>query len=202
MQEGPVDVADEVLQRAASIICRGGVVVYPTETVYGLGASAFDRNAVAKIFMIKGRPSSMPISVAVSNFDMIRQVASIDSQEDMQLLKSLLPGPVTVLIRRSPDLPEILTAGSQLIGIRYPDHRVSCRLVELAGPITSTSANLTGQPSPASTAQISVEIRSSVDMIIDAGLSSLGIPSTILDLKSRRILREGAGLEDVKRSIS
>jgi L-threonylcarbamoyladenylate synthase len=185
---------------AARFVVGGGVIVYPTETVYGLGANALDEQAVMRVFQIKKRPLSMPIFLAVSNFDMLRNVAEV-TREDMDLLEQLLPGPVSVLMQRKSVVPDILTAGSPFVGIRYPDHELALRIIDLAGPITSTSANRTGSPAPTSAASVSREIGDRVDTVVDGGKCSYGEPSTLLDLAKREIIRPGAGLERVMKAI-
>ena len=189
-----------MIASAARFIIGGGVIVYPTETVYGLGANALDEQAVMRVFQIKKRPLSMPIFLAVSNFDMLRNVAEV-TREDLDLLEQLLPGPVSVLVRRKSVVPDILTAGSPLVGIRYPDHETALRIIDLAGPITSTSANRTGMPAPMSASSVSSEIEDRVDTIVDGGKCSYGEPSTLLDLEKREIIRPGAGLDKVMKAI-
>jgi L-threonylcarbamoyladenylate synthase len=190
-----------MIEEAARIIRRGGAVVYPTETVYGLGADALDGDAVRRVFLIKERPLSMPVSLAVSSIEMMERVAELRG-EDLLLIERLLPGPLTILARRSPIVPEILTAGSPMVGIRFPDHELALRLIEACGPITSTSANLTGRPSPASAPEVSPEIRQRVELVLDGGPSRYAQPSTLLDLATRRIIRPGAGLDRVLKAIS
>jgi L-threonylcarbamoyladenylate synthase len=185
---------------AARFVIGGGVIVYPTETVYGLGANALDEQAVMRVFQIKKRPLSMPIFLAVSNFDMLRNVAEV-TREDMDLLEQLLPGPVSVLVRRKSVVPDILTAGLPMMGIRYPDHELALRIIDLAGPITSTSANRTGSPAPISAASVSREIEDRVDMVVDGGKCSYSEPSTLLNLETREIIRPGAGLDRVMKAI-
>jgi len=185
---------------AARFVIGGGVIVYPTETVYGLGANALDEQAVMRVFQIKKRPLSMPIFLAVSNFDMLRNVAEV-TREDMDLLEQLLPGPVSVLMRRKSVVPDILTAGSPFVGIRYPDHELALRIIDLAGPITSTSANRTGSPAPTSAASVSRDIEERVDTVVDGGKCGYGEPSTLLDLEKREIIRPGAGLDRVMKAI-
>ncbi len=113
-----------------------------------------------------------------------------------------MPGPVSVLVRRKSVVPDVLTAGSPLVGIRFPDHEVALRIIDAAGPITSTSANRTGSPSPASADEVSPEIADRVEMVLDGGKCKFGQPSTLLDLTNRKIIRPGAELEKVKRAIS
>jgi L-threonylcarbamoyladenylate synthase len=186
----------DLTEKAASIIKAGGTVVYPTETVYGLGASAWNEEAIRKIFQIKRRPLSKPVFLAVSNLQMLRAVAVIED-EDLAILKKLLPGPVSFLVRRNLALSPILTAGSSLVGIRIPDHELALHLINLTGPITSTSANLTGALPPTRVDEIEPSVVRAVDLILDGGKSRYAQPSTLVDLASRKILREGAGLDRV-----
>jgi L-threonylcarbamoyladenylate synthase len=182
------------ISRAAEVLTRGGTVVYPTETVYGIGASVFIPRAVERVFEIKGRPRGMPLSVAVASFEMMGEIARIDDG-DLPLLRRVLPGPVTFLVERGPKLPDLVTAGSELVGIRFPDHPMALELIALSGPITSTSANLSGLPPPASLAELDGEIRKNVDLVLDGGRSRYGLPSTLVDLAERKVIRKGAGME-------
>jgi len=190
-----------MIASAARYVVGGGVIVYPTETVYGLGANALDEQAVMRVFQIKKRPLSKPLFLAVSNFEMLMNVAEV-SQDDLELLKQLLPGPVSVLVRKKDIVPDILTAGSPLVGIRYPDHETALRIIDMAGPITSTSANRTGSPPPTSADQVSSEIQDRVDAVVDGGKCRYGQSSTLLDLQKREIIRPGAGLAKAMKAIS
>jgi L-threonylcarbamoyladenylate synthase len=149
---------------------------------------------VERIFEIKGRAQNLPLSVAVASFEMIGKVARID-EDDLALLRKVLPGPVTVLVEKSPDLPDLVTAGSDLVGIRFPDHPMALELIGMAGPITSTSANLSGQKPPASLDELDPEIAEKVDIVLDGGRSRFAQPSTLVDLGARKMMREGAGME-------
>ncbi|MGV8174320.1 MAG: L-threonylcarbamoyladenylate synthase [Methanothrix sp.] len=190
-----------MIASAARYVIGGGVIVYPTETVYGLGANALDEQAVMRVFQIKKRPLDRPIFLAVSSFEMLEKVAEI-SRKDMILLEQILPGPVSVLIRKRSIVPDILTAGSPLVGIRYPDHETALRIIDLAGPITSTSANRSGSPSPASAMEVSPDIKSRVDEVVDGGRCAYAQPSTLLDVSKREIIRPGAGLDRVQKAIA
>jgi L-threonylcarbamoyladenylate synthase len=189
-----------MIASAARFIIGGGIIVYPTETVYGLGANALDEQAVMRVFQIKKRPLSMPISLAVSSFDMLRNVAEV-ARDDLDLLEQLLPGPVSILVRRKSVVPDILTAGSPFVAIRYPDHETALRIIDAAGPITSTSANRTGSPPPTSSDTVSREIEDRVDAVVDGGKCRYCEASTILDLEKRVIIRPGAGLDKVMKAV-
>jgi len=183
-------------ENASRIIIGGGVVVYPTETIYGLGANALDDQAIMRVFQIKKRPLTKPIFLAISSFDMLEKVGEV-TKEEISILEKLLPGPVSVLIKKRNIVPDILTAGSQMVGIRFPDHEIALKIIDRAGPITSTSANRTGAPSPTTASEVSKEIAERVDAILDGGKCIYAQPSTLLDLANKRILREGAGLDKV-----
>jgi L-threonylcarbamoyladenylate synthase len=185
---------------AGKVIQAGGVIVYPTETVYGLGANALAEESISRVFRIKKRPLSMPIFVAVSSYEMLEKVAEINDEE-RDILKRILPGPVSVLIRKKSIVPDALTAESPLVGIRFPDHELAREIIDSCGPITSTSANVTGSPPPASAEEVSAEIADAVDLVIDGGRCRYAQPSTLLDLSARRVVRRGAGLEAVLRAI-
>jgi L-threonylcarbamoyladenylate synthase len=199
IQAGEAIQAGEVIL-AEEAILAGGVIVYPTETVYGLGANALHEKAISRVFRIKKRPLSMPIFLAVSSYEMLERVAEINDEE-RDILERILPGPVSVLIKKKSIVPDILTAGSPIVGIRFPDHQLAREIIDASGPITSTSANVTGSPPPASAADVSREIADAVDLVIDGGRCRYAQPSTLLDLSARRVVREGAGLEVVLRAI-
>jgi L-threonylcarbamoyladenylate synthase len=175
---------------AADAVKAGGIVAYPTETVYGIGALALKKSTVEKVIALKQMASMKPISLAVSNFNMLEAVAFV---EDADLLHQLLPGPITVLLRKKDIVPDILTAGADLVGIRFPSHKVARALIDSVGaPITSTSANVTSAR-PAKSAR-DVKIR--VSCVLDGGKAFLG-PSTVVDLVNRVVVRRGAGYDIV-----
>ena len=175
---------------AANAIKAGKIVAYPTETVYGLGALALEKSTVEKVIALKQMTLMKPISLAVSNFSMLETVAF---EEDVDLLHQLLPGPITVLLRKKDIVPDMLTAGAHLVGIRFPSHKVARALIDSVGaPITSTSANVTSAQ-PAKSAR-DVKIR--VSCVLDGGKAILG-PSTVVDLVNQVVVRRGAGYDIV-----
>jgi L-threonylcarbamoyladenylate synthase len=176
---------------AADIILSGGVIAYPTETVYGIGALACDAAAVREVFRIKKRPESQPLSIAVSGMDMLRDVAYVEHEE---FIRRFLPGPVTVILKKKPILPDVLTAGSDCVGIRYPDHPMALDLIGRTGPIVSTSANLHGQPDPVTAQEVTV----AVAYVLDGGRCRYAGPSTIVDLHEYKIVRKGVMYEEVR----
>ena len=190
-----------MIANATRLVTGGGVIVYPTETVYGLGANALDEQAILRVFQIKRRPHNKPISLAVSSTEMLQMVAEL-SKEDLALLEGIFPGPISVLVRKKNIVPYILTAGSPMVGIRFPDHEIALRIIERCGPITSTSANRTGSRPPSSADEVSNEIADRVDLVVDGGKCRYAEPSTLLDLEKREIIRAGAGLDKALKAIS
>ena len=160
-------VSEDRIRTAVATIKRGGTVIYPTETVYGLGADAFSEDAVRKVYKIKNRDFSQPLSVAVSSFEMLQEVAFVAS-ECLEVLSELLPGPVTVLLRRKAGVAQVLTAGSagsEVVGVRFPENEVARRLIEGAGPLTATSANLSGRAPPTCVEEVEIK----ADIILNGG---------------------------------
>jgi L-threonylcarbamoyladenylate synthase len=185
------------IETASSIIKSGGVVLYPTETVYGLGADAGNIDAVMKISSMKKRDPKQPISIAVSSIQMLNSVAFLD-KESKNFINRFLPGPITVIVPKKPHIPDILTGGTDLIGIRWPDQIHTIQLIESVGrPITSTSANTSGNTAPTKLDDVEKEILSKVDYILDSEDCGYGEPSTIVDLANRKILRKGALIDNI-----
>ena len=181
------------IKKASEIIRNNGIVIYPTETVYGIGANIFSNTALEKVFAIKKRDKDKPVSVAVSDFKMMEDLVYIGKNERL-FIEKFLPGPVTVVLKKKDLVPDMLTSGSELVGIRFPAHETTIKLIQLAGvPITSTSANFSGEAPPRRVD----EIRVSADYIIDGG-ECKGEPSTVVDLVNRKIIRKGANFDEVK----
>jgi len=182
---------------AVHVLQRDGLVVYPTDTVYGLGADALSDAAICRVYEAKQRPISQPISIAVADLEMAQAVACIDGAA-LAFMERVLPGPVTVVLQAKTCLPDILTGGTGLIGIRIPAHPVPEALTRmLDGPITATSANLHGDRDPATTNDVHVPH----DLMIEGGKLP-GTPSTVVDLVHRCILRQGEGWRRVEAVLS
>jgi len=178
---------------AVRVLLRDGLIVYPTETVYGLGADALSEDAVMKVYEAKNRPPGKPISIAVSDMDMLTAVAVVDDAA-RAFIERFLPGPVTVILPAKSCLPEILTGGTGLIGIRWPDHDVAIAIIaRFDSPITATSANVSDSSPPTRPKDVSIPN----DYLVDGG-ELPGTPSTVVDLTTRRILRKGAAWEAVE----
>ncbi len=192
---------EESIDTAANIIKNGGTVVFPTETVYGLGANAYNADACLKIFKAKNRPADNPLIVTVSNFDMVKDVAYIDDDR-LKIMKKVWPGPLTLLLKKKKIIPDIVTSGMDTVCVRFPDNKIALSLIEKSGvPIAAPSANLATKPSIVDSKDATEDLMDRVDAIIDAGRVKYGVESTILDAtkKPYELLRPGAfSVEDLK----
>lgn len=185
------------LKKAADVIKEGGLVAFPTETVYGLGANALDEDAVKSIFDAKGRPSDNPLIVHISNYSMLDMVTdcSLEQRSLLELLGSIFwPGPLTIIVSKSNNIPKVVSCGLDTVGIRMPQHPIALALIdECKLPIAAPSANTSGKPSPTSADHVIEDILNKVDIIIDGGNCSVGLESTVIDItvKPAVILRPG-----------
>ncbi len=189
----------EAIRTAAEAIRRGELVAFPTETVYGLAADALNPEAVARVYEVKGRPANNPLPVQVASVDEIPLVAVDVPDVARELIRRFMPGPLTIVLRASPRVPELVTAGAGTVGIRIPDHRVALELLRAAGtPIVAPSANPSGEPPPTSADDVLAYLGGRIEYILDAGTTKLKTASTVVDLTSepRRILRHGAITDD------
>jgi L-threonylcarbamoyladenylate synthase len=171
--------------RAAKILRDGGTVAFPTETVYGLGANALDAVAVAKIFEAKQRPGWDPLIVHVSDREMLARVASVPaSMADRveRLMEAFWPGPLTLLLPRTDAVPDAVTSGRPLVGVRMPEHPLAIELIKAAGvPVAAPSANRFGRTSPTRAAHVLEDLDGRIDAVLDGGATRVGIESTVLD---------------------
>jgi len=176
----------EDVDEAARIVRAGGLVAFPTETVYGLGANALDAEAVAKIFAAKGRPSWDPLIVHVSDERMLRRVAEISGEVDARarrLMEVFWPGPLTLLLPRTAGVPDAVTAGRARVGVRMPRHETAIELIRRAGvPVAAPSANRFGRTSPTCAAHVLEDLDGRIDAVLDGGPTSVGVESTVLDV--------------------
>lgn len=178
------------LDRAAAAIRDGDLVVYPTETVYGLGADAIDPDAVERVFAAKGRDRSNPISLAAPSADAASEWVR-PSERARAFMAEFLPGPVTVVCQRRPIVPDALTAGRDRVGVRVPDHELALDLLDRVAPLTATSANVSGRSSVRRATELDPEIRDAVAAVIDGGETD-GAESTVVDPERGEIHRRGA----------
>ncbi|MEW6410358.1 MAG: L-threonylcarbamoyladenylate synthase [Nitrospirota bacterium] len=182
------------LRRAAEVIRDGGVIIFPTDTFYGLGADATNPSAVRKVFMVKGRSADKPISVLVPDRRKTEALVSEMPHEAVILMDHFWPGPLTLIFKASPSIPEILTAGTGKIGIRIPDNPLTIELLNLCGvPLTATSANPSGGMNASTVDEVEDSIKQGVDLIIDGGRTKGEKESTVLDIAESPlvIIREG-----------
>jgi L-threonylcarbamoyladenylate synthase len=180
-------------QRVDAIVRRGGIVAIPTETFYGLGVNPFDEEAVDRLLRVKGRGDGKPILVLIGSLEQLPCVTRIVSPVARILIDAFWPGPLTLLFPALPSLPDNLTAGTGMVGVRLSSCEPLVELLRRIGPLTGTSANRTGRP-PAQTARmVEEELGHDVDAIIDAGSTAGGLPSTVIDVRQPiRVIREGA----------
>ena len=170
------------LRRAAEILKTGGLVVFPTETVYGLGGNGLDANAAQRIYAAKGRPSDNPLIIHVATPEEANLYAVVNDTY-WRLAKAFMPGPLTVILPKRENVPSSVTGGLDTVAVRCPAHPVAGKLISLAGiPIAAPSANLSGKPSPTSAGHVAEDMNGRVDMIIDGGESEIGLESTIVKI--------------------
>lgn len=180
---GDINSDQPVLQKAAQIICDGGLVAFPTETVYGLGGDAFDAQAAGRIYAAKGRPSDNPLIVHIAHTGDLDTLS--DNVPDMayRLADIFWPGPLTMIIPKNSKVPSTVTGGLDTVAVRLPSHPAARRLIELSGTyIAAPSANLSGRPSPTKASHVIEDLFERIDMIIDGGDIEIGLESTIVDL--------------------
>jgi len=186
--------ADSMIAEASSILKAGGIVAYPTETFYGLGADGQNEEAIKRIFLIKGRNFKNPISVIIGDANDVRGLVEEIPEFALYLMERFWPGALTIIFKASPDVSHLLTAGTGKIGIRLSSHPVAAALaIKLGHPITATSANLSGRPECTRAGDVIQDIGDQIDAVIDAGQTPGGSGSTVIDVTSEppAILREG-----------
>jgi L-threonylcarbamoyladenylate synthase len=180
--------------RAAELLRAGEVVALPTETVYGLAANAFDAHAVARIYEVKGRPAHNPIIVHVAGLELAKRCAERWPEAAEQLARAFWPGPLTLVLPRSREIPDLVTAGGPTVGIRWPSHPFIQAVIRECGfPLAAPSANPSNQVSPTNAAHVNKSLGDKIRLIVDGGQSQVGIESTVLDLSANpaRVLRPG-----------
>jgi len=197
-------VNDESIQLALKILRKGGLVAFPTDTVYGVGALAFDGKAVESIYGAKNRPIEKAIPVLIGDTEDMEKVGMNIPEIAYRLATRFWPGPLTCVIPKQPTLPESVSA-TDTVGVRVPDHEVARALLRAAGPMAVTSANISRQSSPSSAEEVFAQLDGRIDLIINGGITPGGVPSTLVDCTGDevRILREGPiSLEEILRKLS
>lgn len=177
------NINDEQICLAAKVINKGGVVAFPTETVYGLGADGFNESAVAKIFSAKGRPSDNPLILHISQKSMLSGIAREIPPIAEQLMNMFWPGPLTLIFKKTLHIPKKVTGNLDTVAVRMPSNKIARKLIESAGvPIAAPSANISGRPSPTKAQHVIEDLKDKVDIIIASDNSEIGLESTVLDL--------------------
>ncbi|HCJ56907.1 L-threonylcarbamoyladenylate synthase [Lutispora sp.] len=189
------NINDEALDEAATVIRQGGTVIFPTETVYGLGANALDEKSVSRIFEAKGRPSDNPLIVHISNYDMLLYcIGEPLSEKAQKLMAFFWPGPLTIIFKKSKAIPGEVTAGLDTVAIRMPDDEIALSLIEKSGvPIAAPSANISGKPSPTAPEHVIADMDGKVDVILCSRSTRVGVESTVIDISEDTpvVLRPG-----------
>lgn len=200
-----LNTSDESLKEAGKILSSGGLVAFPTETVYGLGANAFCTEAVKNIFKAKGRPSDNPLIVHVSDKAMIDELVLDKTNSAKLLIEKLMPGPITLIMKKNDKIDDVVSAGLKTVAIRFPENNVAVKLIEYAKvPVAAPSANLSGKPSPTEARHVIEDMRGRIECIIDGGACFAGVESTVVDVTEEIpvILRPGIiTLEDLREVI-
>jgi L-threonylcarbamoyladenylate synthase len=191
-------------QKAAALLRQGGVVAYPTDTLYGLGASVASTTAIESVFAIKGRRANQPLPVLVASVAQLDQVVSKVSAEALEMTKRFWPGALTLVLRSQLWLPTTLTGGGLTIAVRQPNHATPLALIASCGsPITGTSANRSGGAQPETAEQVVEQLGDAADLVLDGGICPGGVASTIVDMTEipARVLRQGSLSLDALRSV-
>ena len=203
MKTGILSAQDpEMLAQVLAVLNKGGLVAFPTDTVYGVGALAFDGMAVGSIYAAKDRPVEKAIPVLIGEMADLAKVTLEVPGAALRLAARFWPGPLTLVVPKHPDLPETVSA-SPTVGVRVPDHNVTRALLLAAGPMAVTSANLSGQPSPSTAREVFGQLGGRIALIIDGGRTPGGVPSTVVDCSGMelQILREGPISMDEIRAV-
>lgn len=193
------------LKEPAQIIKNGGIVVFPTETVYGIGTNGLSADSVKKLYEVKRRNFNKPISLLVNNMEMIEQIAKDINKLEYALMEAFFPGPFTIILKKRKCIPNIVTANKDTVGIRMPSGEIARKLIEYANvPIATPSANISGKPSGTKIEKIMEDFEGKVNYFIDGGTSRIGIASTIVQVIDNipHILRQGAITEEQIKAVS
>ena len=200
------DISDDKWTLLSQEIKKGSLIIYPTDTVYGLGAIVTNEQSINNVYLAKSRSFSSPLIALLSSVDKVEEVAYVSDKNLLKkLAKAFWPGALTVILKRKEHIPSIMVSGGDTIGVRIPNLDLAIKIIDLAGGIlATTSANISGEATPKSYDELSEAIKSKVDILIDSGECKLGEASTIIDLTSDvpKILRKGAiSIEEIEKII-
>lgn len=186
------DLREKDMDEIVAVLKSEELVIFPTDTLYGVAADPFNEGSVKKVFVAKNRPFDMALSIAVSNEKMMESVAVLNDPA-RKLIRKFLPGPLTIMLTKKPTIPDILTSGSNQIGIRIPDHPFALRLIDKFGPITATSANLHSHPDPVEASTAQKDLKGHAQVCVDCGRTKYNAPSTIVDISDGtvEVIRKG-----------
>jgi len=191
------------LRHAVDVLHNGGMVAFPTDTVYGLGSLAFDSMSVDRLYIAKGRSHEKAIAILINDVEQLSQVAQSLSESAIELAKQFWPGPLTLILQRHPNVPEAISPLTT-VGVRVPDHLVARKLLAMAGPMAVTSANLSGESNANSAKEVMDQLGGRIHLILDGGRSPGGIPSTVVDCTTPEpvVLRTGPiSIRDIKKTL-
>lgn len=189
-----------VLTEAAEILKNGGLVAFPTETVYGLGANGLDEKACKRIYEAKGRPSDNPLILTIGDLDGLYKIVGKVTENAKKIIDAFWPGPITLVLPKADCVPETVTGGLDTVAVRYPSNKIARKLIKIAGiPVAAPSANSSGKPSPTRASHVEFDLNGKIEMIIDGGAADWGLESTILDVSEDKpvLLRPGAVTQDM-----
>ncbi len=190
---------------AANELKRGNIVAFPTETVYGLGANVFDARAVKKIFVAKGRPGDNPLIVHIHDLKQLNELSSHVTPNAKKLMKTFWPGPLTIVLKCTPNVPRVVTAGLSTVGIRMPAHTIARTFLQKAGvPVAAPSANTSGKPSPTAWQHVRADLNEKIPLILQGKASAHGIESTVVDCSKKIpvLLRPGSiTVEELEKAV-
>lgn len=195
---------EKKLIEAAKVLQQGGLVAFPTETVYGIGANALDAEVVKKIYQAKGRPSDNPLIVHIGDAKEVYRYVEEVSEAGEALMKAFWPGPLTLIFKKNQSIPDEITGGLATVALRVPSHWIARSIIQLSGlPIAAPSANISGKPSPTIAAHVIEDLSGRVDMIVDGGNATIGLESTVLDLTGEvpMILRPGGVTKEMIEAV-
>jgi L-threonylcarbamoyladenylate synthase len=199
----PADPESDKIQLAAGIIQKGGIIAYPTETVYGLGANIYNQTAVNRLYTLKGRDQQKALIVIIDSPELLQNLVAHISDQALLLIKHFWPGPLTMIFSAKPSVPEFITGGGKTIAIRIPNSPICLELIKACEvPLTSTSANLAGGQNPTTADEVLETFGARLDLIIDGGPSHSNITSTVLDVTQKEVhpVRQGAiAIETIKK---
>ena len=193
-----------VLTEAAEILKNGGLVAFPTETVYGLGANGLDEKACKRIYEAKGRPSDNPLILTIGDLDGLYKIVGKVTENAKKIIDAFWPGPITLVLPKAGCVPETVTGGLDTVAVRYPSNKIARELIKIAGiPVAAPSANSSGKPSPTRASHVEFDLNGKIEMIIDGGAAEWGLESTILDVSEDKpvLLRPGAVTQDMIEDI-